>query len=77
MEPVLPQNTPEGLAYTPAFVLNSDTQIKPLGLISPKRNGSIRSSISEQTRDCLLNLSDGLAAPRTPGMGRQDHPFHD
>ncbi|OJJ05273.1 hypothetical protein ASPVEDRAFT_44785 [Aspergillus versicolor CBS 583.65] len=61
MDPIFPANTPEGFAYTPAFVLQPGTRIKPLGLISPKRDGTVRSSIADQTRDCLLNLSDALS----------------
>lgn len=62
MDPVFPTNTPEGLAYTPAFVLQPGTRIKPLGLMSPKRDGKVRYSIADQTHDCLLNLADALSA---------------
>lgn len=62
MDPIFPPNTPEGLAYTPAFVLKPGSHIKPLGVISPKRDGVVRSSIADQTHDCLLNLSDALSA---------------
>lgn len=62
MDPIFPTNTPEGLAYTPAFVLQPESHIKPLGLISPKRHGAVRSSIADQTHDCLLNLSDAVSA---------------
>lgn len=65
MDPVFPANTPKGLAYTPAFVLQPGTHIKPLGLISPKRDGAVRTSIADQTRDCLLNLSDALSSHGT------------
>lgn len=62
MDPIFPPNTPECLAYTPAFVLQRGYHIKPLGLISPKRDGKVRLSIADQTHDCLLNLSDALSS---------------
>ncbi|KAF2188543.1 hypothetical protein K469DRAFT_703124 [Zopfia rhizophila CBS 207.26] len=62
MDPVWPENTPEGLAFTPAFALKPETQITFLGLITPERNGVVHPSISQQTLACLLNLADGLAA---------------
>ncbi|RMJ25931.1 hypothetical protein PHISP_03186 [Aspergillus sp. HF37] len=62
MDPVLPPNTPAGLAYTPDFVLHPKSQIRPLGLISPKRNGSTRSTVAGQMQDCLSNVADALAA---------------
>lgn len=61
MNPVWPPNTPKDLAYTPGFVLHSESQIRPLGLITPKRNGVVRTSIEHQVQDCLANLSNVLA----------------
>lgn len=62
MDPVLPPNTPAGLAYTPGFVLHPESQIRPIGLISPKKNGVIRSTVAGQMQDCLSNVADALAA---------------
>lgn len=62
MNPIFPANTPKGLAYTPAFILEPESHLKPLGLISPKRDGVVRYSIADQTHDCLLNVSDALSA---------------
>ncbi|KAH7382084.1 hypothetical protein BKA64DRAFT_684890 [Cadophora sp. MPI-SDFR-AT-0126] len=62
MQSVWPSNTPEGLAFTPAFALKPETPIIFLGLISPARNGVVQPLISQQTQACLLNLEDTLAA---------------
>lgn len=62
MDPVLPPNTPAGLAYTPGFVLHPESQIRPIGLISPKKNGVIRSTVAGQMQDCLSNVADAFAA---------------
>jgi enamine deaminase RidA (YjgF/YER057c/UK114 family) len=62
MDPVLPPNTPAGLAYTPGFVLHPESQIRPIGLISPKKNGVIRPTVAGQMQDCLSNVADALAA---------------
>ncbi|RJE25558.1 hypothetical protein PHISCL_02098 [Aspergillus sclerotialis] len=60
MDPIFPPGTPQELAYTPAYKLNKTTDLIFLGLITPKRNGTINPSILQQTHDCFLNLSDIL-----------------
>ncbi|KUL82106.1 hypothetical protein ZTR_10069 [Talaromyces verruculosus] len=60
MESIWPANSPEGLAFTPAFKLKPGSRLIFLGLITPARDGTIRPSIAEQTRDCLSNMSDML-----------------
>lgn len=60
MDPIFPPGTPQELAYTPAYKLNKATDLIFLGLITPKRHGTINTSIPQQTHDCFLNLSEIL-----------------
>lgn len=60
MEAIWPSNSPEGLAFTPAFKLEPGCQLIFLGLVTPERGGIVSSSIVQQAKDCLTNMNDAL-----------------
>jgi enamine deaminase RidA (YjgF/YER057c/UK114 family) len=68
MKAIWPDRTPEGLAFTPAYEVESASQLVFLGPITPVRDGKVAPSIEEQSKACLDNLEEILA--RVPGNAR-------
>ncbi len=60
MKAIWPPKTPEGLAFTPAYAMEPETQLVFLRCITPLRKGRLDESIEGQAKACLANLEDTL-----------------